>query len=228
MPLRSHHLADETWPKVAARRDLVLVVPIGSCEQHGPHLPLDTDTRIACAIADALAASRRDLTVAPALAVTASGEHQGFAGTLSIGVVALSMVLVEVVRSAQWCTGVVFINGHGGNAQAVREATDLLRSEGRNVLAWWPQIVGGDAHAGRTETSLMLAIAPHAVRLDQAVAGRTEPLPTLIPQLLEDGVISVSPNGVLGDPRGASAKEGRELLAQLVNDALARIQFWLA
>ena len=68
----------------------ILVVPVGSCEQHGPHLPLHTDTVIATALARALAERRDDCVVAPALTITASGEHQGFAGTLSIGSAAMA------------------------------------------------------------------------------------------------------------------------------------------
>ena len=67
---------------------------------------------------------------------------------------------------------------------------------------------GGDAHAGRTETSLMLALAPSEVLLDRAAAGDTRPIAELLPELRAHGVREVSPNGVLGDPAGASAEEG--------------------
>ena len=73
---------------------------------------------------------------------------------------------------------------------------------------WSPRSPGGDAHAGRTETSLMLAIAPDAVRLELAEPGCTEPLESLLPRLRAEGVRPVSANGVLGDPTGASADEG--------------------
>ena len=153
-------LGRAAWPELEAP---IVVVPLGSCEQHGPHLPLHTDTLIATALARGLAAGRQDCVVAPALAITASGEHQGFPGTLSIGTEAMTSVLVEVARSAGWASGVVFVNGHGGNLDALRAAVPLLRSEGRDV-AWFPCGVGrGDAHAGRTETSLMLHVEPAAV-----------------------------------------------------------------
>ena len=77
-------LDEQAWPDVDLMHP-VLCVPVGSCEQHGPHLPLGTDTIIAVALADELAARRPDVLVAPALTMTASGEHAGFAGTLSIG-----------------------------------------------------------------------------------------------------------------------------------------------
>ncbi len=204
----------------------MLVVPIGSCEQHGPHLPLDTDTRIACAVAAGLAAARPEVLITPAFGITASGEHQGFPGTLSIGVTVLELVLIELVRSADWSGGVVFVNGHGGNTTAVNAAVAVLRGEGRRVLAWWPRIYSGDAHAGRTETSLMLAIAPETVRIDAASPGRTDPLTELLTELRSGGVATVSPNGVLGDPTGATADVGVELLGHLVSDLVRRFDAW--
>jgi creatinine amidohydrolase len=216
------NLADLTSTDLAGRR-LTLLMPLGSTEQHGPHLPLDTDTRIACAVAAGAARRRAGTVVAPALAYGASGEHSGFAGTLSLGTEALRAALVELVRSAGDEFGaVLLVNGHGGNADAVTAATDLLRTEGRCVHAWWPR-PGGDAHAGHTETSLLLAICPDSVRLDRLEPGNTEPLGTLADRLRRGGLAAVSPNGVLGDPRTASADHGRQLLAGLVDDLVAHI-----
>lgn len=220
-------LGERTWPAVEAAPPLVLV-PVGSCEQHGPHLPLDTDTRLAVAVATGAAERLPGACVGPALTVGASGEHAGFAGTLSIGVEALMTVLVELGRSADWAAGVVLVNGHGGNAVAVRRALEVLRSEGRRVGAWWPRVPGGDAHAGRTETSLVLALAPDLVVPATAAPGRTEPLAELLPSLLASGVRAVSPNGVLGDPAGASVAEGRALLAGLVDDLVRSVEAWAA
>lgn len=196
----------------------VLVVPLGSTEQHGGHLPLGTDTLVAVAVVDRVAAARGDVVVAPALPYGSSGEHAGFAGTLSIGQEALARVVVELVRSADGFAGVVLASGHGGNAEPLARAVALLRSEGRAVAAWSPRIPGGDAHAGRTETSLLLALDPASVRLDRAEPGATAPLAELMPALREGGVAAVAPNGVLGDPSGATAAEGERILAALVAD----------
>ena len=222
-------LGEATWSELYdLRRRPLLAVPVGSCEQHGPHLPLDTDTRIATALADALVSSfdPGDVMVAPALTITSSGEHASFPGTLSLGKEVVESLLVELVHSADWSSGVVLVNGHGGNAEAVRKAVTTLTLEKRKVLAWWPAVPGGDAHAGRTETSLMLAIAPELVRRDRAEAGRSEPIVELIDELRTGGVRSVSKNGVLGDPRGATAAHGRSLLTRLTIDLVAAVDEW--
>ena len=219
-------LKDLSWmtsPEVPAAGARVLLVPVGSLEQHGPHLPLDTDTRIAVALAGTVADQRTDALVAPAIAIGSSGEHEGFAGTLSIGSDALNLVLVELVRSNRDFAHVVFVNGHGGNLDAMQRASAQLVAEGHSVVAFSPSVPGGDAHAGRTETSLMLYLDPSAVRLDLATVGATEPLLELLPLMRTGGVRAVSPNGVLGDPTGASADEGAELFATLVADLAGRL-----
>lgn len=220
-------LDEQTWPDVALARP-VLCVPIGSCEQHGPHLPLGTDRIIAEALADELAARSPDVVVAPSLTVTASGEHAGFAGTLSIGTAATCTTIIELVRSADWAAGVVLVNGHGGNRSAVERAVATLGDEGRDVAAWWPSLATGDAHAGRAETSLLLALRPDLVHLERATAGITTPLHELLDQLRSGGVMSVSPNGVLGDPTGATAEHGRALLRELADDLTRAVAAWQA
>ncbi len=216
-------LAGATWRQVEATRGTaVLVVPLGSLEQHGPHLPLDTDTRIATAIAHGLAAGRPDVAVAPALPFGASGEHAGFPGTLLVGHGVLADVLMELVRSARPSfRGVLFVNAHGGNAAALDLAVARGSAEGDAGAAGRAAPPGGDAHAGRTETALMLAIDPGAVLLEAAEPGCTEPLASLLPRLRTEGVRLVSSNGVLGDPTGATLEEGRTLLDALVADLRA-------
>jgi creatinine amidohydrolase len=230
----------------------VLVVPVGSLEQHGAHLPLDTDTRIAVAVAERACAGRAGVGLAPAIAIGASGEHADFPGTLSVGHVALSTLLVELGRHASlhW-PAMLLVNGHGGNVAAIGDALGKLRAEGRDCHVWHAGVrpsmlaaarAGGasgagnkggegqpdaalalDAHAGRVETSLMLALAPGDVRLDAAAPGETRPLSEIMSDLRTSGVRQVSPNGVLGDPTGASAAEGETLLGLLVADLAATL-----
>jgi mycofactocin precursor peptide peptidase len=221
-------LASAHWPDVEAGARRLLVVPVGSLEQHGAHLPLDTDTRIAVAVAERACAGRDGVGLAPPITIGASGEHADFPGTLSIGHVALSALLVELGRHASlhW-PAMLLVNGHGGNAGAIGDALAKLRSEGRDCHVWHaglrPSVLAGagiglvpDAHAGRVETSMMLALAPGDVRLAAAAPGETRPLSEIMPGLRAGGVRQVSPNGVLGDPAGASAAEGESLLCLLI------------
>ncbi|HEX3947634.1 MAG TPA: mycofactocin biosynthesis peptidyl-dipeptidase MftE [Acidimicrobiales bacterium] len=216
------------WPAVGELADAgaLLAVPVGSTEQHGPHLPLSTDTDLAVALCARLAATRTDVLVAPALPYGASGEHDGFAGTLSIGQEVLEAVLVELGRSALGrFAGMVLVSAHGGNAEPVARAGGRLVAESRRVLAWSPRW-DGDAHAGWVETSLQLALAPELVHLDRATAGDTRPLVELLPALRSGGVAAVSPSGVLGDPAGASADRGLALLDQLAADLARAVAGW--
>jgi mycofactocin system creatininase family protein len=225
----SSSLGDLRWPdaeRLAA--DALLAIPVGATEQHGPHLPLSTDTDIAVALAQLLAAAIDDVVVAPPVAYGASGEHQDFAGTLSAGQDALELLLLELGRSAsESFDRIVFVSAHGGNAEPLARAAGRLGEEGRKALAWSPRW-SGDAHAGRTETAVMLALRADLVRLGAATAGNTTPLSALWPQLRSGGVRAVSANGVLGDPAGASAAEGRELLAAAAVDLVAAVGGWVA
>ncbi len=215
-------LAGAAWPELTGRP--LLAVPLGSVEQHGHHLPLATDTVVAQAV---LRAARLDAVVAPAIPYGASGEHEGFPGTVSLGTDALTTLLVEYGRSAcRWAGRLLVVNGHGGNLDALRRAVPLLRAEGRDA-AWHPCAVpGGDAHAGRTETSLLLHVEPAAVRTDRSVAGVTTPIGPLLPRLRAEGVRAVSPTGVLGDPAGATADEGARLLADLARRLAVAVDRW--
>lgn len=236
MPARPDHhplddsarLVDRTWQTVGAP---LLLVPVGATEQHGPHLPLDTDAAIAATVAERLAARVRgeagDAVVAPVIAYGSSGEHQGFPGTLSIGTAALQLMLIELARSASsWASRVVFVNAHGGNLDALVASVRVLRSEGRDA-AWLPCAAddGGqhDAHAGYDETSIMAHLRAPDIRFDRFEPGATDPITALLPRLRTGGVRAVSPNGVLGDPRGASAEAGEQLLATIVDAAWRRL-----
>jgi len=235
-------LGEATWNEVDdATRSMadddgtlspIILIPVGSTEQHGPHLPLNTDTLVAEEIAGRALHRTTGLMLGPTLSVTASGEHAGFAGTLSIGTDVMTQVIVELGRSADWAAGIVFVNGHGGNHEASSAAVELLTHEGRDVLSWWPKWRrrqdGGppDLHAGRIETSLMLAIDPGLVRLERATAGPPAVLDELLDDLRSHGVRHVSPTGVLGDPEGASGAEGERFVNDFVSDLVMTIEAW--
>ncbi|MEN9804541.1 MAG: hypothetical protein RIS41_1388 [Actinomycetota bacterium] len=221
-----------TSAEVAAPDSPVLLVPVGSFEQHGPHLPLDTDTLIAVRLArssqERLTDPRDvDTMVGPSITVSASGEHQGFVGTLSIGTDATTLTLVELVRSADWAHGVVFVNGHGGNAEALDRARRVFANENRHVLIWSPSATADDdAHAGRTETSVMAHLYPDAVDWARVTVGRTTPLSELADDLRRHGVRAVSDNGILGDATGSSAEHGRIVFDRWCDDLVAAIREW--
>ena len=213
-------IAEARWPE--CEDVAVLLVPVGATEQHGPHLPLGTDTVIAATVA-----RRSGLPVAPALPYGASGEHETFPGTVSVGTEILAAVVVELGRSAcRFARRLVLVNGHGGNVGALRAAVALLRSEGRDV-AWFPcGVPGADAHAGHHETGVMLALAPDTVRTDLAAPGNTAPLRELMPAIGAGSVRDVSPSGVLGDPTGATAGEGAETVSVIVAALVTAVERW--
>jgi creatinine amidohydrolase len=217
-----------TGPQIAehAAADGILVVPVGSTEQHGPHLPVGTDADVALAVSRRLATRMPTVAVAPVISYGSSGEHAGFAGTLSIGQAAIELVLLELGRSAgETYRRIVYVSAHGGNAAPAVRAVTRLRRESRDVLLWlagWD----GDAHAGRTETALQLRLHPDRVLLDRAAPGNTSSIKELLPELIAGGVRAVSPNGVLGDPTGATAEEGEAQLSRLTADLEAKVVSW--
>ncbi|MXP20465.1 mycofactocin biosynthesis peptidyl-dipeptidase MftE [Gordonia sp. HNM0687] len=227
-------LGQMSWPELS-EATVTLLVPLGATEQHGPHLPLDTDTRIAQAVAERVAALDHQslngpvttVLTAPALNYGASGEHEGFPGTISLGHDALELLLLEFGRSAcRWADRLLFVNGHGGNAGTLATAVRRLRYEGRDA-AWFPcAFPAADAHAGHTETSVLLHFSPSAVTVSAAQAGNTAPVEALLPAMRTGGVAAVSANGVLGDPTGASGDHGAQLLDALVASLGAALVDW--
>lgn len=218
-------LAEATWVEIAAHERRVLVVPVGSTEQHGPHLPLGTDTLIAEAVATSVVEDRPALLLGPTIAIGASGEHAGFAGTLSIGTEALATMLTELVRSARESfAGVVLVSGHGGNRAALARVMSTATVEGDAVVVYEPVLPAADAHAGHTETSILLALDAALVRHDEIVTGTTTALNEMAEDLRRSGVRAVSATGVLGDPTTAEASIGASLLATMVEQALSLIE----
>ncbi|MFB8392601.1 mycofactocin biosynthesis peptidyl-dipeptidase MftE [Streptomyces yangpuensis] len=227
MTATPRRLADIPWPELARTAAVdVLAVPVGSTEQHGPHLPFTVDTDIAHALAERLARARDWIVLAPPVPYGSSGEHAGFPGTLSIGQQATELVLTELGRSADAFAAVVFVSGHGGNAQPLRRAVRTLRREGRRVHFWEPDGDPGDSHAGHTETSALLALRPAAVRPAAAVPGELRPLPQLLPALRRGGLRAVTRTGVLGDPTGADAAAGERILDRWAARLITASEAW--
>lgn len=211
-------LAWSTWPQVDVSPRHLIVLPLGSTEQHGPHLPLNTDTVIAIHLAREVQQEFPSAGLAPAMPYGASGEHADFPGTLSIGTEALTNFLIEFARHAaiMW-RHILVVNAHGGNADALQAATKQMRSEGKSLTVYHAASGGpkADPHAGFRETSLMLHLEPRYVRSQLMIAGATGPLSEMMPRLRAHGVRAVSENGVLGDPHGANADHGRKIFAAM-------------
>ncbi len=223
-----HTILGATWTELEGSwNTATLLLPLGSCEQHGPHLPLGTDALIAAHLVAAASAQCPNAWSLPTIPVGASGEHAGFPGTLSIGTEALTLLLLELTRSVQPPTrDLVLVSAHGGNNEALAAAQNQLRNEGRYIRIWKPSIAvpslahSADLHAGMMETSLMLHLEPNLVR---SVPVDDVPIPDLrgaMSDLRSKGVKAVSPSGVLGLPSHASAAAGAALFAKLVDDLL--------
>ena len=196
----------------------IVLLALGSWEQHGAHLPFDTDTVIIESVVDAAIRSvdpeNTQYSVVPTIGVTASDEHNGFAGTLSIGTNALSDAVVSIARSASWARGICIVNGHGGNADALKLVHSALNYENIRHSIWsLPYYEGADMHAGHTETSLMLHLAPDTVRMDLAEVGAVGDSEMLIERMRAGGIKEVSSNGVVGDPTNATAAHGATMLS---------------
>lgn len=221
-------LARTPWTELPERP--IVLVPLGSTEQHGPHLPFTTDTIIAESVARAAAPRIAEVVgapvvVAPALPYGSSGEHQAFPGTISIGHEALRLVLVELIRSVStWAREIVLVNGHGGNAITLKAVVDQMRVEQHHVSSIPCALeTATDAHAGHDETSVLLHLTPDLVRMDVAQPGNTQPLPEILPELMRAGVRPVSATGVLGDPTRADASTGRASFDALVDRVVAHV-----
>lgn len=223
----------------AKTSSLIAVLPIGAVEQHGPHLPLLTDTILATGvarrIADALGA-----WLLPAIAYGDAWTAEGWAGTLSIAPQTLRTTVEDIGRGVQrtGVAGFVTINGHFGNRTPIAGAAEALTAAGLPMLPLdYPGLEAaadeycsskpagpGFYHADEVETSMMLALAPEAVRMDLAVAE----YPTFPndfgtrPMQLS----SFNTSGVFGDPRGATAETGEKIIARIVAESLAEIANW--
>jgi creatinine amidohydrolase len=227
-----------TAPEIRARTgegDALAILPIGSLEQHGPHLPVITDTASASAAAiraARLVADEMPVLVLPGLWTGMSEHHLPFGGTISLNYSELAGVLRGVVRSlrAIGIARLLIVNGHGGNIEPLAVAARELAHEfGLPVVACTPWFLTADkirgiaetaetpAHACEGETSVMMAIAGDIVRpdkFDEAVQQRPEPVGRYTGFSRFWSFSERAPvTGVRGDPRTASAEKGERFLA---------------
>jgi creatinine amidohydrolase len=238
-------LAEMTWQDVRDAQGAVAVLPVAAVEQHGPHLPVTTDTDLVTAIAEA--AEQRlsgSVVLCPALPYGASHHHFAFGGTLSLGAELFTRVAVELVRSLERSgfRRLVILNGHGGNITPARQALAVLSEESVADVAlvtYWelagaafqgqpPMESPALSHACEYETSMMLSVAGQRVQMDRVRRAARPPANPYV--AWEDdapyrGVSMVrrteylSSNGSSGEPQKADRDKGDHLLKTAV-DAL--------
>ena len=232
-------LAELRWPEVRARLDAgwtTVILPLGSTEQHGPHLPLSVDSEIAGRLAEAVAGRLGRCLVAPVVVLGCSAHHLGFPGSMSLSQETLARLIVESCESLgrHGFRRVLVVSGHAGNVPAMRQAVQTLGApDGFAVDAFvdWgryreplyavgaaagmtPDRVG--SHAGHYETSLMLRMRPDLVRMAEARAGFIGAPADAGARLRASGMQALSEIGVIGDPRRASAEIGDRYFEAMV------------
>jgi creatinine amidohydrolase len=249
-----HHMLLETmtWPEVKALPldKLIVIAPLGSFEQHGPHLPLTTDTDIITAIARAVERSLPDVVLClPTLWIGHSTHHMHFPGTLDIPQMHYIAVIQDLCHSivSMGARKILLLNGHGGNDVPVRAALREVKSalsgrEDTHVLyaAYWMlaaqsirQIreseLGGLGHACEMETSLMLHLHPERVRMELAQRDgpehsspyRKADMQYAKPVYSVNEFHEISQSGVVGHPDLATAAKGKLFLDAIVSDVNA-------
>lgn len=235
-----------TWEEIREaieRGKRRVVVMVGAMEQHGPHLPIGTDTYLGYALGELVARELGDALVAPVINLGYSVGHMCFPGTVSITPETLAAVVRDVCRALaqHGFEEVVLFASHGGNHRILGQVLAELQAEladkvsiqaSTSMDAWarWyreyslsqgrdPARVG--VHAGQGETSMMLAARPELVHMDRAVEGFLGDASIRWRSQVPPPMNTMSPTGILGDPRGSTSEFGERMLkakARLVAD----------
>ncbi|MGZ4430056.1 MAG: creatininase family protein [Gaiellales bacterium] len=250
---RPFRYAELTWPEVAERagEQPVCVIPVATLEDHGYHLPIDTDVVIAEALATLAVRARADRALLlPTVTHGYTPHHMDFPGSITIDWKRFVDYLLDIGRSLihHGFRRFLFVNGHGSNVPLVDVAARLLMLEARDVTAatfWYLSTPasaellartrdsaspGGMAHACELETSLYLAIRPELVRMDRAVREIPDWDSEHVWMDWNDGPLSIkgqwsgwTESGVLGDPTTATAEKGRMWLERAVEEVCEHI-----
>lgn len=206
-----------------------VIVPVGAVEQHGKHLPLSKDTLIAQAISCEVARSLGNCLVGPIISIGCSQHHLAFPGTVSLQGETLQEVVKDYCRSLarHGFETIIILPSHGGDFLPVQAACEALERElaGLKLISYTdkagfinlfsrlarefgldPQMAG--SHAGDVETSIIMALAPSLVDTGKMEPGYTGPEEEIDSRMHTEGMKALTPNGVLGDPRTATADHG--------------------
>jgi creatinine amidohydrolase len=240
MSTAGHHYAKHTWPEIneAVSSGRVIVIPVGAIEQHGPHLPVDTDNLIIEAVCDSAArVSGGLILVVPPIHYGFNDHNMDFPGTVSIKAETFIRYCYDVAASFahQGFTEILFANGHGSNAILLEVAARQVTVDYEvrcGSVSWWSlateaadriresPVPGGMSHAGEAETSLYLHLEEAAVRKEAMAAEIWSNGSRFVwhdlfhwsPGRFVDFHSKRSESGVFGDPTVASADKGLVLI----------------
>lgn len=245
MSASASSLVSRTSPELAAHDAKLAIVPVGATEQHGPHLPLNTDTVLVTAVVEAVVARTPGTLVGPVLAVGCSSHHLAFQGTVSLRVPTFVATVLDLCRSLAGAgLTVVLVNGHGGNRAPLGVALTELSGEGIRAYSftYWElledvvtEALGADAadacgHACALETSLMQYLDPDAVR-ESLIPPDATPPTWPDPHMFSTDAVQVarpfeelSADGVVGRPSLATPELGRRLFEAAVERAAREVE----
>ncbi|MGE0719755.1 MAG: creatininase family protein [Alphaproteobacteria bacterium] len=226
--------ADEL--RARAREDAIVIVPVGSIEQHGPHLPVEVDSMLGETVAQETArriAATEPCLVLPMLWTGLSEHHMSFGGTITLDDVTFLAVLRCICRSIvrHGFRRIVLLNGHGGNDNAMRVAADMLTPELQVPIVqftyWYAaaepiaailETQKGLQHACEAETSMMMTLRPELVARDRIPMVKEANVTPQVGDIVGGGVYrwrtlgAMSSVGVIGNPHAASPEKGRRLI----------------
>jgi creatinine amidohydrolase len=241
-------MEEMTCPDIRSAIDrgfATVVVAVGSTEQHGPHLPTMTDTRIGDAVAERVARKLGNALQARSVPVGVSEHHLAFGGTVSIKPDTLKLILRDYTDSLVRCgfRRIVLLPMHGGNFASVKQVIDGARDAYPGVeVTGYADVMGflaalnsvsaefgvsveeAGAHAGENETSMMMALEPALVVCDRFAPGYLGPMGDAeFKIILERGMPALTQSGVLGDPRRASRDKGEIYIERLADFLVEQI-----
>jgi creatinine amidohydrolase len=253
-------MAEIEWRKLRAdqlrelaRQDAIVLVPVGSLEQHGPHLPVEVDSRlgeeVAHRTARAIDARGQRAVVLPMLWTGISEHHMSFGGTITLDLPAFAAVIEGICKSLvrHGFKRIVLLNSHGGNDNALRTLADELTPKlGVPILQTTYWLAAADeigaildtqrnvGHACEAETAMMMAVRPELVANDRIAMAKANKTPDA-EDIVGPGVYSwrtlsaMAATGVVGNPEAASAEKGKKLLdaiARVLGEKLTNAELW--
>ena len=226
-------LHDPSLRKIIKNKNQVVLIPVGSIEQHGPHLPISTDLDIVSEIANQVS-KKTNCLLMPTINYGVSFEHSPFFN-VSITESTLEKILVDICISLQknGINDIIILNGHHGNQHSlVHVPKKVLKISKRNVrvliFSYWNFMKREFDHAGFVETSIMLAIS-NKVKMSHAIKGLViegmSPKEKIrIRRLATKSFINATKNGIWGDPRKATKKDGQKILVEIVQNLVKKVK----